>query len=595
MRLAAIAGCLLSLATAQAALNIMPLKDVRAGMRGTGRTVFNGDKIDDFQVEILGVLENTGPKESLILARLSGGPLEHTGVMQGMSGSPVYIDGKLIGAVAMAFPYAKDPIAGIRPIEEMLRVDIAPNVPPPARAALPANPSAPMNPAALSLSQSLASLFPAPAPTGFGDTRMTEVATPLSLSGFSAAAVEQFAPQLRRLGFEPRQGISTGGAPSDQMGDPSKLQPGSMISVELMTGDMSVGADGTLTAIDGNKVYAFGHRFLDIGPTDLPFTRSEVLALLANLNTSFKISSGRELMGVISQDRNTAVAGSLGKRAAMVPLEIAVTSDAGRADTYRMRMVNDRLLSPYLLQMAVFSAIDSTTRQAGVSSVAVRGSIEFENRGDRVRLRNIYASDGSSAMAAAISTATPLAYLMQAGFDTLKIKRVSLELQSFAAKKELDIGQVYLSRREVKPGDTIELMTQLDGENGVELTRSVKYTIPLGTAPGTLYFTVADGTQTSLAELRQIIAQTPTSPEQSISTVNRLRPSDKAYVRIWRAQPAYAVAGEELPDPPPSLALVLGSTQSVSQNRNSKIAEIVIDAGDMMVSGSKTVQVEVKE
>ncbi len=585
MRFAVLAGCLFSLAAAHAALNIMPLRDLRAGMRGTGKTVFSGDNIEDFQVEILGVLENTGPKESLILARLSGGPLEHTGVMQGMSGSPVYIDGKLIGAVAMAFPYAKDPIAGIRPIEEMLRVDITATTPAPApsRAALPPG------------FASLASLFPARPPAGFGDTRMTEVATPLSLSGFSAAAVEQFGPQLRQLGFEPRQGISTGGAPSDQMGDPAKLQPGSMISVELMTGDMSVGADGTLTAIDGNKVYAFGHRFLDIGPTDLPFTRSEVLALLANLNTSFKISSGRELMGVISQDRDTAVAGSLGKRAAMVPLEIAVTSDAGRADIYRMQMVNDRLLSPYLLQMAVFSAIDSTTRQAGVSSVVVRGSIEFENRSDRVRLQNIYASDGSSAMAAAISTATPLSYLMQAGFDTLKIRRVSLTLQSFAAKKELDIGQVYLSHREVKPGDTIELMTQLDGENGVELTRSVKYKIPLGTAPGTLYFTVADGTQTSLAELKQIIAQTPTSPEQSISTVNRLRPSDKAYVRVWRAQPAYAVAGEELPDPPPSLALVLGSTQSVSQNRNSKIAEIVIDAGEMMVSGSKTVQVEVKE
>jgi hypothetical protein len=585
MRFAAIAGfVLISLATAHAALNTMALKDIRAGMHGTGKTVFSGDKVEDFQVEILGVLENTGPKESLILARLSGGPLEHTGVMQGMSGSPVYIDGKLIGAVAMAFPYAKDPIAGIRPVEEMLRVDVAPSAPSPARAALPPIPAG-----------SLASRFPARQPAGYGDTRMTEVATPLSLSGFSAAAVEQFAPQLRNLGFEPRQGISTGGAPEDRMGDPSKLQPGSMISVELMTGDMSVGADGTLTAIDGNKIYAFGHRFLDIGPTDLPFTRSEVLALLANLNTSFKISSGRELMGVISQDRDTAVAGSLGKRAAMIPLDIAVNADSGRADTFHMQIVNDRLLSPYLLQMAVFSAIDSTTRQAGVSSVSVHGAIEFENRSDQVRLQNIYASDGSSAMQAAISTATPLAYLMQAGFDTLKLKRVSLQLQSFASKKELDIGQVYLSRKEVKPGDTIELMTQLDGENGVELTRSVKYTIPLGTAPGTLYFTVADGTQTSLAELRQVIALTPNSPEQSISTVNRLRPSDKAYVRVWRAQPAYAVAGEELPDPPPSLALVLGSTQSVSQNKNSKIAELVIDAGEMMVSGSKTVQVEVKE
>jgi hypothetical protein len=212
----------------------MPLKDVRAGMHGTGKTVFNGDKVEDFQVEILGVLENTGPKESLILGRLSGGPLEHTGVMQGMSGSPVYIDGKLIGAVAMAFPYAKDPIAGIRPFEEMLRVDLNVNL---------AQPVADV--------RGLAN-FPARAAAAFGDSRMTEVATPLSLSGFTASAVEQFSPQMRKLGLEPRQGISTGGAPENKMGDTSKLQPGSMISVELMTGDMSVGADGTVTAIDGS-------------------------------------------------------------------------------------------------------------------------------------------------------------------------------------------------------------------------------------------------------------------------------------------------------------------------------------------------------
>jgi len=571
---------LMTVATAHAALSIMPLKDVRAGMHGTGKTVFNGDKVEDFQVEILGVLENTGPKESLILGRLSGGPLEHTGVMQGMSGSPVYIDGKLIGAVAMAFPYAKDPIAGIRPIEEMFRVDSTQRT---------------SNLRSLAKNPDIASLLPAREATSFGDTRMTEVSTPLSLSGFTSAAVDQFSPQMRKLGLEPRQGISTGGAPEDRMGDPSRLQPGSMISVELMTGDMSVGADGTITAIDGNKVYAFGHRFLAVGPTDLPFTRSEVLALLANVNTSFKISSGRELMGVISQDRDTAIEGSLGKRAALVPLDISVTQDTKHVENYHMKMVNDRYLSPLLLQMALFSAIDGTERATGVSSIVVHGAIEFENRKDPVRLQNIYAGDGGSAMLAATQTAVPLAYLMQAGFDQLKVKRVSLQLESFDVKKELNIAQVYLSRREAKPGDTIELMTQLDGENGVQVTRSLKYTIPLGTAPGTLFFTVADGTQTSLAELKQIIAETPASPEQSISTVGRLRPSDKTYVRVWRAEPAYEVAGEELPDPPPSLALILGSTQSVSQNRNSKITELVIDAGETMVTGSRTVQVEVKE
>ena len=585
----AIAFALLTVSTSHAALNIMPLKDVRAGMHGTGKTVFNGDKIDDFDVEILGVLENTGPRQSLILGRLSGGPLEHTGVMQGMSGSPVYIDGKLIGAVAMAFPYAKDPIAGIRPIEEMLTVDTAAQLQRPQLARNLKDKSTDL--AALLPTRELQSVRE----MATGDTRMTEVATPLSLSGFTPAAVDQFTPQMRKLGLEPRQGLSTGGAPEDRMGNPARLQPGSMISVELMTGDMSVGADGTLTAIDGNKVYAFGHRFLAVGPTDLPFTRSEVMALLANVNTSFKISSARELMGVISQDRNTAIEGSLGTRADMVPLDIAVTQDTKHVENYHMHMVNDRFLSPFLLQMALFSAIDATERATGVSSIVVRGNIEFQNRKDPVPLQNIYAGDGGSAMLAASSTAVPLAYLMQAGFDQLKVKRVSIELQSFDTKKQLSIGQVYLSRKEARPGDTVEIMTQLDGDNGVQVTRSLQYKIPLGTAPGTLFFTVADGTQTSLTELRQIIAETPTSPDQSISTVARLRPSDKAYVRVWRADPAYEVAGEELPDPPPSLALILGSTQTVSQDRNSKITELVIDPGQMMVTGSRTVKLEVKD
>ena len=566
---------------AHAALNIFPLKDLRAGMRGVGKTVFQDDKVEDFQVEILGVLENTGPRQSIILGKLSGGPLQHTGVMQGMSGSPVYIDGRLVGAVALAFPFAKDPIAGIRPIEEMLSVGEGGGVAPKAfRTAIGGD---------------LAGVFPARPATLSGDMRMTEVATPLSLSGFTANAVEQFASRMKALGLEPRQGISMGGAPSGAMGDPSKLQPGSMISVELMTGDLSVGADGTLTAIDEGKVYAFGHRFLAIGPTELPFTRSEVITLLANTNTSFKISSARELMGVISQDRNTAVAGFLGKRAATVPLEINVTEARGAKQSYKMQMVNDRFLSPFLLQMAVFSAIDATERSLGSSSIALKGTIEFENRAEPARIANIYAADGGSAMQAAINTAVPLSYIMQGGFDALKVKRIAIELTSFEEKRDLTVGAVYLSKKEVKPGDTVELLASLEGSNGREISRGVKYTIPPGTAPGILFFTVADGAQTSLAELRQVLAQAPHSAEQLVATVNRLKASDKAYVRVWRAEPAYEVQGEEMPDPPPSVALILGAGQNFSQNRNSKVGEMTIDTGGLMVTGSKTVQVEVKE
>jgi hypothetical protein len=571
---------LLAVLPASAALSIMPVRDIRAGMHGTGKTVFSGDKVEDFDVEILGVLENTGPKESLILAKLSGGPLAHTGVMQGMSGSPVYIGGKLIGAVAAAFPYAKDPIAGIRPIEEMIRVDTLPTAPPPLRLASLRDP---------------ASLLPALTPNGFGDTRMTDVSTPISFSGFTSAAIEQFAPQMRALGLEPRQGISLGGAPIDRMGDPSRLQPGSMISVELMMGDMSVGADGTLTAIDGNKIYAFGHRFLAIGTTQLPFTRSEVLTLLANVNTSFKISSARELMGVISQDRDTSVTGSLGTRAAMTPLDISVTQEAKPIASYHMQVVNDRLLSPYLLQMAVFSAIDATERSAGVLSVGLKGAIEFENRTDTVQFRNVYAAEGGAAASAALNAATTLSYVMQGGFDNLKVKRISLQLDSSTRKQSLAVSQVYASRREAKPGDKIDITALLDGENGFELARTASYVIPKGAAPGILNFTVSDGMQASLADMRQTIADTPISPDQLISTVNQLRAGDRAYVRVWRSEPSYAIQGEEMASPPPSLALVIGGSAAITQSRNSKVTELVMDSGGNMVSGSKTVQVEVKE
>ncbi len=551
----------------------MPVSQIRAGMHGVGKTVFSGSAVENFDVEILGVLENTGPKQSIILARLSGGPLEHTGVLQGMSGSPVYIDNKLIGAVALGFPYSKDPIAGIRPIEEMLRVS-----------------SLPSQPAPLRLADGKVAT-----PHAFGAGGMTEVATPVSFNGFSAATLERFAPQLRTLGLEPRQGISMGGAPSDTMGDPSRLSPGSMISVELMVGDMSVGADGTLTAIDGNQVYAFGHRFLSIGSTAMPFTRSDVVALLPNLSTSFKISSARELMGVISQDRDTAITGSLGARAAMTPLDISVIDEGKAVGDYHMRIVNDRLLTPYLFQMAVASALDATERSTGAMSVRMVGSIEFENRADKVEIRNIYGAEGAVSAGAALGAATTLSYVMQGGFDSLKVKRVSLRLETSSRKKALTIGQVYASKREVKPGETVEVTALLDGEDGVELLRKVSYKIPAGAPVGTLYFTVSDGSQESIADMRQTIADTPVSASQLIETVNKLRSNDIAWVRVWRAERSYAVQGEEMNNAPPSLALVIGGAPAITQSRNAKVAVLIMDAAGNLVSGSKTVQVEVKE
>jgi len=585
---------LLALAAALAAQpGFFPLKDVKPGMRGTGRTVFSGSQVDEFQVEILGVLDNVGPKESLILARLSGGPLEHTGVMQGMSGSPIYLDGRLVGAVAMAFPFAKDPIAGVRPIQDMMR---------PATAIPSA--SGPVRRAAIALAdRDLTRVLPRPepgVPSGpAGEARMVDIATPISFGGFSRATLEAFAPQLRALGLEPRQGITAGGKVEPGMGNPADLKPGSMISVELMAGDLSVGADGTVTYIDGNRVYAFGHRFLAIGATALPFARADVITLLPNLNTSFKLASAREWMGVISQDHDTAIAGELGKRAAMAPVSISVSRAGRSVESYQMEMVNDPLLSPLLLQMAVYSAIDATERTVGASSIRVTGEVEFQNAPAPVRLDNMFAADNGSAMLVSLSTAVPVAYVMQSAFSSLELKKVALNIEAFAQKKQLTIDGISVARRQVRPGERVQLNVVLVGENGAETTRQVEYQVPIGAETGTLYFTVSDASTANLADFRQVLTASPRTAGQLITTVNNLHPNTKAYVRVWRAYPAFQLEGADLPDPPASVALILAGSQSslagITQTRNSKVVEMEVDAGDMVVSGAKTIQVEIKE
>lgn len=567
-----------------------PLKDVRAGMRGTGRTVFSGNRVDEFQVEVLGVLENFGPKQSLILARLSGGPLEHTGVMQGMSGSPVYFDGKLAGAVAMAFPFSKDPIAGIRPIEEMIRATTTATA-----GAVPVS-----RKPSLFASRDLTSPFSRPEVPRPGDAQMIEIATPLSFGGFSRATLDAFAPQLRPLGLEPRQSVTAGAKIEPGMGNPADLHPGSMISVQLVSGDFSVAADGTVTHIDGNKVYAFGHRFLDVGATALPFARADVVALVPNVNTAFKLSTAREWMGSISQDRDTAIAGELGKRVPLVPVTIDVTRAGTPVQTYKIQMVNDALLSPLLMQMAVYSTIDATERTAGASTVRLTGDIIFQNAPAPIRVDNTFAADNGTALQASLSAAIPVAYIMQSSFTgALAIKSATLHIEAFDRKQQVTIESVTASKREAHAGDRLMLNVLLAGENGAETMRQVPYDIPIGAEPGTLYFTVADANTANINDFRAILTSTPRTVGQLVSTVNNLHPNTKAYVRVWRADPAFQLEGADMPDPPASVALILGGSASsvagVTQIRNSKIAEMEIDGGGMVVSGVKTVQVEIKE
>lgn len=570
---------------------IFPLKDIRAGQRGIGKTIFSGNKIEEFQVEILGVLENLGPKQSVILAKLSGGPLAETGVLQGMSGSPVYIEGRLVGAVALAFTFSKQPIAGIRPIEDML----------PLGAPLPkqATPTALLMPSAMP--PVLHASKPFHLASGFGGEagELIDIATPLSFTGFTETAIQHFAPQLRQFGLSPRQGVSSGGHIPPKMGDPSLLRPGDMITVQLLSGDFSIGADGTVTEIDGKRIFAFGHHFLDVGGTDLPFARANVITVLPNFSASFKISSALEWMGTITEDRSTSVYGELGRRAATVPVSVTLHGARHSPFVYNMEMVNDRVLSPFILQMAVYSAIEATERTLGLGSFAVRGEIAFDRGVPALKLDNTYAGDFNVPMQASLGVATPLAYAMGSGLDGLKIRSIALTIDASERKRVLQVDQVAVSKRDFHPDDTVELMITLAGENGTELLRTAQYRIPVGAPLGPLQFTVSDASTTNLTEYQQLLGTAPKSAAQMITSLNNLRSNTNAYVRVWRPEPDFQVQGTDLPNPPPSLALALAKTQNTPAGmwltRGSTLAELEVDTGNAVVTGSKTVQVDIKQ
>ena len=445
--------------------------------------------------------------------------------------------------------------------------------------------------------------FPRPLEVLSGGARLVEIATPLSFSGFTHGAIDQFTAELRSIGLEPAQGLSGSGRPSPEVARVPDLRSGSMISVQLLSGDMGIGADGTVTHIAGNNVYAFGHRFLSVGNTELPFARAEVLALAPNLMMSFKVSTAREWAGAVTGDYSAGVTGELGRSARMVPVSIEVSgphepAQAGRRMRYDIQMVNDQFLAPFLLQMALYSAIDSTERTLGTGTLALKGQIEFEGASP-IRLDDMFAGDGNVPLQVSMAAAIPVAYVFQSGFPGLRLKNINISVEAFDDRKTWQIEQVWPARKTVRPGEQVDLTIILLGPNGAEQVKTATYRVPVGARPGILSFTVADGTYTNLGEFQQLLGRRQRSVNQTVSFLNRLRSNTNAYVRAWSYDTSYVVQGSNLPHPPPSVALVLGKGQAALSGADmaytSEVAEVVVNIGDAVVAGSKTIQVEIEE
>jgi SpoIVB peptidase S55 len=577
---AALVLMVVSALRAQSQTQFFPLRDIRPGLKGVGQTIFEGNKVQEFQVEFLGVLKNfLAPKHDVILARLSGGPLAETGVIAGMSGSPVYVDGKLVGAVALAFPFSKEAVAGITPIQEML--DVVPEKPA-ARASKkvrPASTELPFKIAGTTLHpQSSARLIPDESgeprsaqnlmkflPTGSGNGALADLLLPLRFGGFSTQAMDAYSPLFNRMGLRLMQGAALSSSES-MPPNPKGPEPGTMVSLSLVRGDLNLNVDCTVTYRKGNDLYACGHRFLMVGPTEIPFSQSRVLASVPSVASSFKIDVPGPEVGTIRQDRFGAIYGVVGEKAPMIPVHIRLDSTLNTKTDYNFQIVEQSFLSPLLLNLGIVSTLSGTERGLGPSTLELRGSIRLKG-GERVRIEDVASGEINTAAVAGAAVSSPLNYLLAGNFPGMSIQGIDVTITSADVRREAKLEQVWSTKSQVRPGDHIEVTGLLRTPSGRTVVEKIPVDIPESVDGKGLSLIVGSGASLNALQNRLTpISTTPRDLQQLVRALNRMRHNNRLYALLMTAQRSLTLQGEEYPSPPPSLVQTFLADPAVSSS-----------------------------
>ncbi len=581
-----------------------PVEDLRPGMKGVARTVFAGAEPEEFGVEILGVLPGfPAPRQSAIIARLSGVNAEKTGVFAGMSGSPVYVDGRLIGALAFSFPFSKEPICGITPIQQM--VDLFENGSPVERLT-PAQPRAvsfaqlagtdwkPTLPKSIVNSAALIAPVSAGSPLiPFLGQQMTPIATPVVFGGISQESLAQFAPQLIANGLLPVSGAG-GSAAITPMGKVTErtLTPGTSISVQLVRGDYSIAASGTVTHRDGDRIYAFGHPFLSLGRSDMPMTESSVVTVISSMNNSFKLSVPGQMVGSISQDRSSGIYGKLGQAPRMIPVKINLRTSRDRTETYSYEIANDTFLTPLLLNITIFNTIVSSERALGESTISLKGAIGVKGQ-ETIKLDQRFSAMNSAILAAG-SVAGPVSSLLGSGFENVEIDGVTLDISSSDTKYAGTLERIAIDRTEVRRGEKIEVQAYVRTESGKQFVQRIPVEIPPDATPGQLLVFVGDGG--ALQEGSATKSFVPQDLTQLVRAINKVKKSDRLYVKLFRVTPGAVIGTDELPNLPPSVVATLNSDRNsggYTPTALSPVYERELAPADYVISGQQLIGIQV--
>ena len=579
------------LLVAQTSQPTIPIDQIHAGMRGVAYTVFQGVKPESMDVEVLGVLHNVnGPKGDIILVRLHGQKVEYTGVVAGMSGSPVYLDGKLAGALAFRIgEFSKEPIAGVTPIADMLEIN--------ALDKSPAEETAAIKPEVTNAAGKTASPGDGASLSGtvqnFADY-LKPIETPLVFNGFSEDAVRQFAQQFASAGIVPVMGA---GSVSEEK-QPEPLEAGSAVSAILVRGDMDIAATCTVTYIDPQRLLACGHPLLQFGSVDLPMNKAQVLATLPSPLNAFKIVNTTERAGAFVQDRHTGIMGVFGKQPDMIPVTLSIHGGSGTKE-FHYEVLNNPRLSPVAIMATVYNALHGVNEYGEEITYRLNGSINVKGFPE-VGLRNMFVPTESgqpAAMAAALSLGERFGRIYDNPYNAPAVDSVNLDFDLVRERRWARLESARTDVNEVRPGDEIMVETVLAPYRGERVVRQIPVKIPTSASKGSLHILVSDGdtldrmSHTSPAFGRKLdLAST-------IALLNKEHSNNRLYISLLEADPEARVADKVMPTLPLSVMNVMDGmrgNQEMIVSGESNVDETATPALDYVVSGAQLLTVTVK-
>jgi hypothetical protein len=579
--------------TAQAAKNpqIITVSQIHAGMRGVAYTVFEGVRPEAMEVEVLGVLHNVnGPKGDIILIRLHGQKVEYTGVVAGMSGSPVYFDGKLAGALAFRIgEFSKEPIAGVTPIADMLEINALDQSPAEETSAVkPSINSAAGKTAAPGENAAL------PSSTQDFTNYLKPIETPLVFNGFSEQAIQLFAGQFASAGIVPVMGA--GSVSDDKQPDP--IEAGSAISAVLVRGDMSIEATCSVTYVDAQRLLACGHPLLQFGSVDLPMNKAQVLATLASPMNAFKIVNTTEPVGTFVQDRHTGIMGVFDRQPEMIPVALSIHSSTG-VKQFHYEVLNNPKLTPVALMVTVFNALHGVNEFGEEITYRLAGSIGVKGFPE-VTMRNMFApaeNGQPAAMQAAISLGERFERIYDNPYNAPSIAGVKLDFDLVRERRLARLESARTDVTEARPGDEVMLETVLAPYRGERIVRQIPVKIPTSASKGTLRILVSDGETLDRIGHGNPAFGRKLDLASTIALLNKEHSNNRVYVSLLEADPEARVADKVMPTLPISIMNVMDGmrgNQEMVVSGESSVDETATAPLDYVVSGAQLLTITVK-